>query len=458
MAAEHDEPLTDRELEITELVADGLTNREVAEALFISPNTVKVHLRNIFTKAGVSSRTELSILAIQKGWITIPVEEEERGPESPTEEETGKPEPQSEVTEPEVAPWPWTRWMALSLGLVVLTLAVLLPAQTTVQSSPYGPGEVFEQTETNANVLVAGAEDGWRELSPLPVRRAGAAAALWRDRITVIGGITDQGPTDRVDAYHATDETWVEGSPRPVALANVGAVALPQGILVPGGCDANLQPQGIVHLFDPETDAWTEVAPLPVPLCAYGIAVYGDEVYIFGGWNGTSYQAKTYVYTPETNTWSQRAAALEARGFGAAATLESRMLYVGGFDGSQELSSCEVYAPEEDRWESCASLLQPRGGLSLTSLGGQVYAIGGGWQTVLGFNERYNPRTDEWTVIETPIVGEWRNMSTGSIETEIYAIGGWSGQDFLNRTYAREPSEAHSPNAGEMHACSRKDA
>ncbi len=438
MVAEYDEPLTDRELEITELVADGLTNREVAERLYISPNTVKVHLRNIFTKAGVSSRTELSMLAVQRGWIEVNVEDEQEEIEDEPLTEKDAPEAETKAIEPEIRPWPWTRWAALALGLIVLLIAVLLPERTAVQSSSRGPGEVFEQTTTTANLLVSGDEAGWRELPPLPVRRAGAAAALWNQEIVVIGGITDQGPTDRVDIYEATTKVWAEGAPRPVALANIGSATLPNGLLVPGGCDGDLEPQTATHLFDPESGAWTEVAPLPVPLCAYGITTYDERAYLFGGWNGTAYQAQAYVYDPQVDSWSQLASPSEARGFAAAATLETRLFYAGGYDGNQELSTCEVYVPEDDRWEGCTAMLQPRGGLSLTSLGGQIYAIGGGWQTVLGFNERYNPRIDEWTVLETPIVGEWRNMSTVSIETEIYAIGGWSGQGFLNRTYALE--------------------
>ena len=72
MAAEYGGPLSERELEITGLVAQGLTNREVAVRLYLSHNTVKVHLRNIFTKTGVASRTELSMLAVQQAWINLP--------------------------------------------------------------------------------------------------------------------------------------------------------------------------------------------------------------------------------------------------------------------------------------------------------------------------------------------------------------------------------------------------
>jgi DNA-binding CsgD family transcriptional regulator len=52
--------LTPTELQVAQLVQQGLSNREVAAQLFVSPRTVDFHLRNVYTKAGVSSRTELT--------------------------------------------------------------------------------------------------------------------------------------------------------------------------------------------------------------------------------------------------------------------------------------------------------------------------------------------------------------------------------------------------------------
>ena len=60
-------PLSHREHAIVSLVAQGLKNRELAEKMFITEQTVKNHLHNIFDKLGVSDRLELALYAIHKG-------------------------------------------------------------------------------------------------------------------------------------------------------------------------------------------------------------------------------------------------------------------------------------------------------------------------------------------------------------------------------------------------------
>ena len=63
---------TDRELDVLRLLAEGMTDKEIADALFVSVTTVRYHVGNLMGKTGFSSRTELAVKAVRSG-ITIPI-------------------------------------------------------------------------------------------------------------------------------------------------------------------------------------------------------------------------------------------------------------------------------------------------------------------------------------------------------------------------------------------------
>lgn len=75
--ADHDDQeqlfssLSERQREIISLIVDGLTNREIASALIITENTVKVHLRNILDKLDLRNRQQLAAVAVQKGLVVL---------------------------------------------------------------------------------------------------------------------------------------------------------------------------------------------------------------------------------------------------------------------------------------------------------------------------------------------------------------------------------------------------
>ena len=69
------EELTQRELEVLQLAADGLSNGDIAEKLVIAEKTVKNHIANIFSKLQVNDRTQAILYALRKGLVTISTEE-----------------------------------------------------------------------------------------------------------------------------------------------------------------------------------------------------------------------------------------------------------------------------------------------------------------------------------------------------------------------------------------------
>jgi DNA-binding NarL/FixJ family response regulator len=75
--------LTDRQIEILTQVARGGSNRQVGKALGISERTVRNHLLKIARKLSTSDRTRAVVLAIERGWIALPIEPEGQEPAVP---------------------------------------------------------------------------------------------------------------------------------------------------------------------------------------------------------------------------------------------------------------------------------------------------------------------------------------------------------------------------------------
>jgi len=65
------ELLSQRELEVLKLAAGGMSNKDIGEALFISERTVQAHMRSIFNKLGVGSRSEAVLYGLKRGWFTL---------------------------------------------------------------------------------------------------------------------------------------------------------------------------------------------------------------------------------------------------------------------------------------------------------------------------------------------------------------------------------------------------
>lgn len=65
------EPLTDREVEVLELLAEGLSNKGIAARLGVSDQTIKFHVASIAGKLGTHNRTETVRLALRRGLITL---------------------------------------------------------------------------------------------------------------------------------------------------------------------------------------------------------------------------------------------------------------------------------------------------------------------------------------------------------------------------------------------------
>ena len=411
-------PLSDREMELVRLLATGATNQQIARELVISVNTVKVHLRNIYAKLGVASRTEATMFAVRQGWVEVAPAEEET--EQAGEEETPL---LSALPRPE-------RWPRVSLAKRIALVVATLLAMTAffLPQVLQGGGDGAEADPISGvfpTVPIDAATSRWDTRSHMPTPRTGLAVAAYEDLVYAISGVSSDGVTAKVEVYDPDADTWMTRRSKPTPVGFVSAVEVDGKIYVPGGIDDERQPRDILEIYDPLEDTWQAGAPMPEPLGAYGLTRFDDQIYLFGGLNGQGYVDSVYRYDPAADQWETLQPMGTARGFLGAAAIRDRIYVVGGYDDVSEFNTLDAYDPATDTWTSLPPMTLPRGGLAVVTVREHLYVIGGGMDGYMAFNERYDPRVDAWNTVETPITGQWRGLGVAFVNPYIYAVGGW---------------------------------
>jgi DNA-binding CsgD family transcriptional regulator len=434
---EPEQELSDREREILALVATGATNQQIARALYISPNTVKTHLRNIFAKLGVESRTEATLFAIQRGLVVV--EGQEGGAPEAGAIEPPTPEAALErywASQRGLRPLGWARSLALAASLLLALLVLLWPGPRPSGAQPGADTRLFDLPNPGQAEGEQGTLSRWRDGAQMPGPAGRFAQAEVGGLIYVISGAGPEGLTDAVRVYDVAKDVWEHGSPKPTPAANIGAAVLEGRIYVPGGLGSDGMPLDRLEIYEPLEDRWTQGPSLPVPLCAYAIVAYGQGFYLLGGWDGQRYLDTVYYYDIKGETWRLEGQMPTPRGFAAAALADGRIYLVGGYDGEAEYRTCESYDPALaqaglDPWRSHAPMRSGRAGHASVTVLGHLYVLGGGWEQPFAVNERYDVANDVWSTFDSPVVGEWRTLGASRIDTGagtfIYTIGGWSG-------------------------------
>jgi len=418
----------------------------IAQQLSISPNTVKVHLRNIFSKLEISSRTEATVVAIREGWIEV-IEDQADGyrPVDGTPEPT-RALPVGAGADDSVTvllqPLPWFKRLYLLLTVLAVVASTAFSWPRGSSSAEVCENEFTADCPTEAGELThSEPESLWVSGASMPQPRGRFALVSFRRSLYIIGGETPEGVTGSVLIYQPQEDSWSTAADKPTPAANLAAASQGDRIYVVGGGSQQGRPLAALEVYDPESDSWDEAASLPVPLAAHAAAAWDDRVFVFGGWNGASYAGDSFVYDPLSDRWERLSPMPTARGFAGAAVLGDHIYVVGGYNGRREHEVCEVYDPAEDLWASCPSMSTPRGGIGSAAVAGQLYVIGGGWDSFVTFGERYHPRQGTWDPVEIPLLltgGEWRNLGVAAVGTRVYALGGWQRGRYLNVNQAYE--------------------
>ncbi|MCS6839955.1 MAG: kelch repeat-containing protein [Roseiflexaceae bacterium] len=447
--------LSEREREILRLVATGATNQQIAAQLNISANTVKVHLRNIFGKIGVASRTEATVYAVRNGLLDVDSTEREIDssvtlaripPQDQSSEDEAAMPPQALQSDTSSGlahsrstvvrrPQHLLLMFGGALGVIVLVASIVtlvirnnLTAPTSaIQSSGIGPSPT---------------EPRWKALTPLPSPRAGFALVAYnyegRQYLYAIGGETTNGVSSDMIRFDLQTNTWVQLSNKPTAVTDVQAVVVGDRLYVPGGRLASGAISDSLEAYEPRRDRWITLASLPGPRSGYALAVVEGKIYLFGGWDGRLYRADVWQYNPDTNTWTERRSLIEPRAFAAAATVEERIYIIGGESENGPVTFNETYKASDDTpqgapWSTRLPLPEARSHLAAVAAGGRIFAVGGGGTE--GSALLYNVNLDAWEPLRLPIDAHLKDARMQVVDNKVYIAGGRTQDGFVEHLY-----------------------
>ncbi len=443
MTNQKPDELSEREREILRLVATGASNKEIAQRLVISPNTVKVHLRNIFGKIGAASRTEAAMYAVRVGLVEqaqavqvqeIPIQSQITGMfvDLPVEE-TDLVIPVSH-SEPDSVSSPVPVWrkrlFLLGMFLLVVIMITVLIGIVRLRKPVYVNRTSETITQTPLQVQSPTPFPRWKDLADLPTARSGLAAATYEDQIYVVGGKTSNHKTGILERYNPETDKWQFLSSKPLAVDNVQAGFISGQFIVPGGDTEDGQPSAQVDIYNPRLDTWTQAAQLPIPLSAYAMASLEGNLYLFGGWDGKHFTNRVFVYLIAQDEWQERTPMPTARGFSSAAVASGRIYIFGGKNDQQVLATNEIYQPNNEGslgtpWTEAPSLPSPRYAAAAVGMSDFIYIFGGkGPAGTEPLPLQYIPRPGTWNEITTPDPVLGSDLALASLNTQVYLLGG----------------------------------
>jgi DNA-binding CsgD family transcriptional regulator/N-acetylneuraminic acid mutarotase len=409
--------LSEREREILRLVAGGASNKEIALALTISTNTVKVHLRNIFAKIEVASRTEAAMFAVRSGLVEaggMPVGSEFTRPDS-------KPFSDEELITNIGKKVDDKRWLLIAAPFVILVIFVLAFISGRSSQPPL---------ETPDSPPVVTSQTRWQEMASMPTGRSGLAVAVFENQIYAIAGEAIGGVTGVVERYDPPKKSWESLQTKPTPVTDVHAAVIGGRIYVPGGRQSDGAITNIIEIYDPRQDTWEQGSPMPVELCAYAMVAFEGKLFVFGGQNERDYLSLVLIYDPTQDIWEEAEPMPTKRAHAGAAVAGGKIYIIGGYDGVNALEVNEIFFPElinsnENPWSVGEPLPEGRYKLGVTSVADIIYVFGGLGESVIADNTFQSlSQSNNWIANEVQVKDPWSSMGLVPLETKLYILGG----------------------------------
>jgi DNA-binding CsgD family transcriptional regulator len=425
--------LTPREREVLAMVAAGLTNREIGEALFISESTAGVHVSHLMAKLGVGSRTEAAAWAYRAGLVEA----------APGMAAADRSFADSDLGPPPEPPPGWIGRFRLALrdqlhrhpgglaaigigGIAVLTvisvaLAIAVldgkePLVGDLSSASPGPSAIASvlstllprTSATSAPSVVPSSEEIQTTPTPLPL-----PSGTW----SVAGTMS------------------VTRSDQTATLLRDGTVLVAGGSELPTG-----ETQASAELYHPDSGEWTTTGEMAQDRMAHSATLLDDGTVLVVGGNsvhplqgGPSLPlASAELFDPQTGSWRATAPMTTARAWHSATLLDDGTVLVAGGSGADNtgLASAEVYDPQTATWTTVGPMADGRLSHTATRLNDGTVLVAGGSLSGSGASVAvaalYDPGSRTWSAVGRMGVGRYSHTATLLLDGTVLVAGGLS--------------------------------
>lgn len=280
-----------------------------------------------------------------------------------------------------------------------------------------------------------GDEGLYVRLAGLPDAISESGAAALRGQVYSVGAFrTDTSALPWVFRYDPPTDTWEQLADLPTTrggLHHVAVVALGDHLYALGGLDTLFRASGECFRYDPATDTWTPIAPLPLPRGAAAACVLNGKIYVMGG--APRARLRDFAaYDPATDTWEQLPPMPTGREHLAAVAMNGKVIALGGRVGFGEAGTLydrvEAYDPQTRTWSHMPPMPNARSGFAAAHVAGRIFVCGGEWDFtapngLIEEAELYHAGSGTWRPVEA-MDAPRHGFGAAMIDGLVYLPGG----------------------------------
>jgi N-acetylneuraminic acid mutarotase len=225
-------------------------------------------------------------------------------------------------------------------------------------------------------------------------------------------------------------ETFKSLTPLPRRSNHIGIVAYRGDLYVFGGYGhhRDYHTSRAFFRYDPDADRWSRMPDMPVGRAAMAAGIVGNQLVVAGGALDNKPTSTAFAYDFDTRKWSGLPSMRTKREHVGGTVLGDDLYVLGGREESDLASRvAEVYDVKERRWRTLPSMPVGAGGLGAVTVDGDVIAVGGGDDgagTVTGAVQEWDPKIESWSLIANGMRTPRHGHATAAWGDKIWVFGG----------------------------------